>query len=163
MTIFRNPITTGLTLTSTYANPIVVVTTITNAGNTGALAAVYADSTTSWNVDNFGVIGDGGSSYGVRLKGGGNVFNGAPGATDASIIGDSAGIYLSSGTVANFGTVSSDSVGVLLNGTGVVRNGSAAAAILGGEEGIVLSAGGTITNFGTISSAGNYGQGIDFG
>lgn len=124
MTIVRNTITTGLTLTSTYANPIVVATTLTNDANTGVGAGLYADSSASWNVSNFGAIGDAATNFGIRLRGAGEVTNGAPGVTGASITGASEGVYLFSGTVTNFGTISGGAFGVQVYRGGIVRNGS---------------------------------------
>lgn len=143
MTIVRNTITTGLTLTSTYANPIVVATTLTNDANTGVGAGLYADSSASWNVSNFGAIGDAATNFGIRLRGAGEVTNGAPGVTGASITGASEGVYLFSGTVTNFGTISGGAFGVQVYRGGIVRNGSvgSTSALIAGDQSVSLDAG----------------------
>ncbi|MGH7060028.1 MAG: beta strand repeat-containing protein [Stellaceae bacterium] len=160
--IFRSPITTGVTLTSSYANPIVTATTLTNDANTGAGAALYAGGSTSWNVSNFGVIGDAVTNFGILLKGdegGDRVTNGAPGVTGASITGASEGVYLPSGTVTNFGTISGGAFGVHVYRDGVVRNGPAGStsALIAGYKAVSLDGGGTVNNFGTISGGGGDG------
>ncbi|HEY7811676.1 MAG TPA: hypothetical protein VIC62_00470, partial [Nakamurella sp.] len=120
-------------------------------------------------VDNYGSIGGGGGA-GVQLYAGGSVTNGALALPNKLIDGLDAGIQAGAidTTISNFGRVvatSAVSIGVRLDGGGVVTNGApldTRAMISGALDGIQASGGAaTVTNFGAIlGSPVIYGIGI---
>jgi hypothetical protein len=110
-------------------------------------------------------VADNGS--GILLQAGGDVTNGAPGNTVASIGAAQYAVKVSggTGTVVNDGTLAG-AFGVYLYNGGTVTSGLAASVIKTGYFGIrVGGSSGTVLNRGTIASTGtdNYGVMLRFG
>ncbi|MEJ0019026.1 MAG: Hint domain-containing protein [Acetobacteraceae bacterium] len=140
----------------------------------GYSAGVYVYGPTSGGtslgagtVTNFGTI-IGRSLFGIDLRDGGTVTNGASGAASAYVYGASYGVAIDfvnaaaapnvTGTVTNFGTISGGAtgVGVAVQSGGVVRN-EAGATIVGGYGVTGIGPGGvglTVVNAGTIIGSG---------
>jgi hypothetical protein len=96
-------------------------------------------SGTAWHVTNLSTIHAGNIGIGIYLSAGGNITNGAPRRTGASIAGGAGGVYIigAPGTVTNFGKVSSPGAGIFLASGGLIVNGAASvtrASIVGGER-----------------------------
>ena len=125
-TIVTSGVTLGtITSGSTYASPL----TITSTGGVEVASgtAIYGDSSTAWNLVNYGTVSVAGSGgIGIVFAGSGTIANGIGGHTTALIVG----------------------------GAGTYRSG---VGYLGGPGGIgiFLEAGGSVDNAGTI--AGGYG------
>jgi hypothetical protein len=107
------------------------------------------------------IIGLGTSGIGVAMLAGGSVINGSTADTHALISGVVAvGIVGGTGTVANYGTITSDATtissttaGVYMSTGGTVTNGSSkvTSALISGPYGVSIGgAAGTVSNFGTI-------------
>jgi hypothetical protein len=169
-TIFGT-VTTGVTLTTAYQNPL-SVTANSYVTNTAGGDAVYGNTAAAWTVSNLGTInGTGTSGTGILLRAGGNVTNGASGSTIGLIKGYFEGVVIegSPGTVANFGTITStrtNGAAIDLVAGGSVTNGQSGSAggliQSGGNDGVyVFTGAGTVTNFGTIQSNSS-GAGVRF-
>jgi hypothetical protein len=124
-TTFTNTGYVGLTTTLAGTGDVLINTstgTINVVGN-GVLATGSAAT-----VNNLGTInGTGASGYGVNLKAGGTVTNGATNVTSAQISGSRDGIiaYNTPATITNYGTISGAAVaGVFLSKGGAVTNAS---------------------------------------
>ncbi|HEX4365383.1 MAG TPA: Hint domain-containing protein [Rhodopila sp.] len=122
----------------------------------------YLDPTT---VTNFGsIIGFGSGGIGIALIAGGVVTNGAAGSTSAVVSGAGYGIFMpqGTGTVVNFGTISSARYGIDMAGgtvvdAGLIAGGSEAIDFGGGGGGdlLVLENGFTLTGGIVASGTGN--------
>ncbi len=150
-------------------NPTTITTPVTVAGT-----AVYGGPAQAWDVTNRSTISGTSAGarlgFGILLKHGGRVTNGAATATGASISGDENGVRIDGapGAVVNFGAIAGG-YGVFLNAGGTVVNGAAndtKASIVGRGTGAydvgqgvrIGNGAGAVTNFGTISSSANAGE-----
>ncbi len=113
-------------------------------------------------VSNFGrITGTAGSA--IVLSGGGNVLNGGAKDITASITATSTAVSVgvSAGTVANYGLISGNAIGIALAGGGIVTNGSAtdkSAVITSVNTGIFSGAArADVVTFGTVVGTNNTG------
>ena len=163
-TTFVNPVQSNTYNLNPARNPIYFQagTNINVSGATG----VYGASGTNWTVTNAGAItGSGAASDGLLLKGSGSLTNKASGVIGASG-GSGAGVYFNSGTLANFGKVTTDGANasaVMFENAGtVVNSGQISATYVNANpagvqraNAIYLVSGGTVDNDlgATISSS----------
>jgi hypothetical protein len=147
--------TTGIKLTKSSDNPVIVTATGTVA--TSGSYAIYGAAGTQWTIATEGRLS--GATYGITLASGGTITNGSNARTASSIYGGARGVVArgDATTVANYGTVASKSSGaVSLLAGGALTNGSntdTSALISGGLNGVNIEAAvGTVVNFGTIMS-----------
>jgi len=127
------------------------------------------------DVHNYGTMaatthGASGTGYGIYLRSGGTIINGAESDTSASIYGFKRGIFatINRSSVANFGTIAArDAQGsaIVISGGGAIVNGSVhdtAALIAAGGEGAVVRGltAGTVANYGTIAVSGPSGNAV---
>ncbi len=159
--------------------------------NTAATASVHGFFVGVEVFGGTGTVSNSGSitgsvQVGVELAQGGSVTNGQSGSSGGYIYGYSSGIYiyggtnggtsLGTGTVTNFGTVSSNSDfgnnGIALMDGGTVTNGASGAStayVHGNSYGVLVeflnssaatNVAGTVTNYGTIVAAAANGSGV---
>lgn len=115
-------------------------------------------------VENSGTIkGTGTASYGVLLRAGGTIVNGA-GSSSALIAGSQDGVLIraASGTVVNSGSITSTKgtgVSLLYGGSVVNGSGNTGAAIIGSVYGIQIKGGSTadVVNAGVVSASAGVG------
>src|SRR5215469_13841875 len=143
----------------TQPNPATVSGGTTITGTPGVYNGdAVVGITYPWTLINYGALRPNGViSFGVDLKAGGEVVNGANGSVVGSISGGYYGVVIegAAGTLVNQGTISpTNGAGALLTAGGTVTNGASgatAALISGGYNGIIFEgAPGTVTNFGRI-------------
>jgi len=172
-TIASNNYTSGLTLTNTGDNPILIESGFTisdAAGNAVDSTAAYA-----WSIDNLGsLLATASASSGVGLSALDTLTNATGGTISGYSFGVSAG---SAGTVINQGAISQtgtttpgyqftgagpsiSEAGVYLAG-GLVTN--LGGMITATAIGVAIAGGGSVTNSGTISSASEFGVFLNVG
>ena len=147
-------ITTGVTLDSTFGDPLTVASTgrVTGGGNaiTGSM---------DWTIVNQGTI-QGGTGSGITLTAGGSVTNSA----DGAITGTQYGVRIkgAAGTLDNAGTITAtgtDGEGVQLDAGGMIVN-EGSGVITGDYGGAAIANAGTVVNFGSIGATGTLGAGV---